>query len=172
MKRVLVIAGILAGIGALAWYLKHQANLLMQYCFNFTGAKIINFSRERITIEVKLQIKNKSDLDITISGYDFDVFLNGAYATHVSSNKQTKVAKRSFSTLALLIDIEPKKNKDLANWDFLARLLLDVNNIKVKIKGTVSATALGINATDVPVDLEMKIKEMMPDKQNPSPPCK
>jgi LEA14-like dessication related protein len=172
MKRVLVIAGVLAGIGALAWYLHNQANLLMQYCFNFTGYKMINLSRDRITIQLSLQIKNKSDLEITLTGYNFEVFLNGAYATTISNSKVQKIGANSFSTVNLTIDVEPQKNKSLANWDFLSRLLLDVNNIKVRIKGAISASALGISAKDVGVNLEMKLKEMLPDKTNPSPPCK
>lgn len=172
MKRVLIIAGIIAGIGGLAWYLHRQANLLMQYCFNFTGYKILELNRDIISIEVKLQMKNKSDLEVTISGYEFDVYLNGAYVTKVSSNKMQKVAKRDFSTIVLKIDVEPRKNKELANWDTLSRILLDFKNTRVKIKGSVSATALGISAKDIPVSLEMKLKEMLPDKQNPSPPCK
>lgn len=172
MKKVLIIAGILGGLGALAWYLHRQANLLMQYCFNFTGYKIINLNRDRITIDLQLQMRNKSDLEITISGYQFEVFLNGAYVTKVSSNKIQKIAKNSFSTIILTLDVEPRKNKQLANWDVLSRILLDFKNTKVRIKGDVSATALGISAKDLNVDLEMKLKEMLPDKQNPSPPCK
>lgn len=172
MKRVLIFAGIIGIVGGLAWYLHRQANLLMQYCFNFTGYQIIELNRSKIQIEVKLQIKNRSDLDITIQGYEFDVYLNGAYVSKINSKKNQKVAKNSFSILSLLINVEPAKNKDLANWDFLSRLLLDYKNIKVKIKGSVSATALGISAKDVPVDLEMKLKEMLPDNSKPSEPCK
>lgn len=171
MKKVIIIAGIL-GVGALAWYLYHQANLLMQYCFNFTGYKIVTLNRERITLEVKLEIKNNSNFEVNINSYNFQVFMNGAYVTNVSSKKVQPIAKKSFSTLTLLIDVEPKKNKDLANWDYLSLLLLDVNNIKLKIAGTVSASALGISAENVKVNLEMKLKEMLPDSKNPSPPCK
>lgn len=172
MKKALIIGGILIGVGALAWYIKRQANLLKDFCFNFVGYKIINLNRDRITIELKLDIKNKSDIDVTINGYNFDIFMNGAYVSKVLSKKVQKIAKHGFSILNLTVDIEPKKNKSLANWDFLSRVLLDVNNIKVKIKGDLSATALGINAKNVPVDLEMKLKEMLPDSKNPSPPCK
>lgn len=172
MKRVLIIAGVLAGIGGLAWYFYNQANLLMKYCFNFTGYKIITLSRDRITIEVRLQIKNKSDIDITLTGYKFEVFLNSAYASTIEQKKTQIIKANSFSELSLKIDVEPSKNKQLANWDFLSRLLLDVNNIRVRIKGAVSASALGISAKDVGVNLEMKLKEMLPDKANPTPPCK
>lgn len=172
MKKVLIIAGII-GVGALAWYLHRQANLLMQYCFNFTGYKIITLNRDRITIEIELQVRNKSDLDITISGYNFEVFLNGAYVTQIGSQKPQKIAKNSFSTLVLVIDVEPRKNKQLANWDTLSRILLDFKNTRVRIKGSISATALGISAKDINVDVESKLKEMMPaKKQAPSEPCK
>lgn len=172
MKKALIFVGIAAAIGTLAWYLHRQANLLLQYCFNFVEYKIHTLNRERITIEVGLQIKNKSDLDITIHSYDFKVFVNGAYATKVSSKKPSLLGKNGFTILSLLIDIEPKKTKDLANWDFLSRVLLDVKNIKIKIDGSLSASALGISAKNVPLTLEMKLKDMLPDSKNPSPPCK
>lgn len=172
MKKVLIVAGILAGIGGLAWYLHYQANLLMKYCFNFVGYKIHKLNRERITLEVQMQIKNQSNFDLTINSYDFNVYMNGAYVTKVSSKKSQLIKAKGFSVLSLMIDIEPKKSKELANWDFLSRILLDVNNIKLKINGSLSATAIGVSAKDIPVNVEMRLKEMIPDKTKPSEPCK
>jgi len=171
MKKVLIISGILVGIGALAWYLKRQANLLMEYCFNMVGYNITTLTRDRITIELKLQIKNKSDLEVTVNSYDFSAYLNGAYVTKIRSNKPQKIAPKGFSVLYLLIDVEPRKNKDLSNWAFLSQILFDVANIKVKIAGGVSVSALGISPGVIPVDVEMKLKQMLPDSKNPSPPC-
>jgi LEA14-like dessication related protein len=171
MKKVLIISGILVGIGALAWYLKRQANLLMEYCFNFVGYKITTMTRDRITIELQLQIKNKSDLEVTINSYDFSAYLNGAYITKVRSKTPQKIAPKGFSVLSLLIDVEPRKNKDLANWAFLSRILFDINNITVKISGGVNVSALGISPGVIPVNVEMKLKQMVPDSKNPSPPC-
>lgn len=172
MKKALIIGGVVIGLGALAWYIYRQANLLLNFCFNFVGYKIHTLNRDKISIELKLSIKNRSGLDVTIDSYNFDVFMNGAFVTKIRSNKNQVIAKHSFSVLSLMVDVEPKKNKDLANWDFLSRVLFDVNNIKFKITGTVSAKALGISASNVPVDIEMKLKEMLPDSKNPSPPCK
>jgi len=172
MKKALIITGILVGIGTLAWYLKHQANLLMQYCLSFVGYRIHTLNRDRITIEIALKIENKSNFDIAIDSYNFNVFLNGAYVTKISSNKIQNINKKGFSIFSLMIDIEPKKNKDLANWDFLSLILLDVNNIKLKVNGTVSVSSLGISAKAMPIALEMKLKDMKQNNKKDASNCK
>lgn len=171
MKKILIIAGLL--IGSASVYSYYQYNQLMKYCLSFVGYKIKNLSFSRIVIELNFRIKNNSDIDIKVTSFDFDIFMNGIYATKVKSSTEQKIKSRSFSNISLLIDIEPQKNKALASWSFLSKALSDIGGIKVKASGTITVKALGVEAKDQPVSIEMPLRDMLPDnKQKSNQPCK
>lgn len=178
MKKIAVLAGVLA-LAYGAYYVFSQYKKLTNICFTFGGFEISKINRERITITVKLNVKNQSDIAIKLNSYDLSVYLNGAYAakivsTNPISNKPLvldTIAPNKISVLSLVIDVEPKKNAALANLDFISKILLDVNNIKIKIAGNLSVNVAGVGLKSFPLTIESKLKEMMPNKAIPSQPC-
>ncbi len=171
MKKTLIFAGVVALVGFGIWYAADQYKKLTDVCFNFDGYDIQKINRERITILVKLKLKNKSDLAITLTSYDFNIFMNGAAVSRIRSNKAQLIKSNSFTVLSLLIDVEPKNVKSLANWDFISQILLDVNNVKIKIQGTIGAHVSGIGVKSLPISVESKLKDMRPDPNVKSEPC-
>lgn len=169
MKKPLIIAALLIGAGSL--YANQQYKLLMNYGINYVGYKILKLSISRIIIEVKFKIKNRSDIDVLVTSFDFNIFLNGVYATKVKSSKQQIIKAKGFSTITLLVDVEPTKNKELSKWSFLQKALSDIRGIKVKTSGTISAKALGVSVKNQQLDIEMPLRDMLPDNKNPSPTC-
>ncbi len=166
-------------LGFGAYYIYSQYKKLTNICFTFAGFEISKINRERITITIKLNVKNQSDIAIKLNSYDLSAYLNGAYVAKITSinpisNKPMvldTIAPNKFSVLSLVIDVEPKKSKALANWDFISKILLDVNNIKIKIAGNLSVNVSGIGVKSFPVTIESKLKDMKPDKSVPSQPC-
>jgi hypothetical protein len=179
MKKIAIFAGILAlGLGAMYFY--GQYKKLTNICFTFAGFEISKINRERITLTIKLNVKNQSNIGIKLSSYDFNVYMNEAYvAKIVSVNPITGkpieldfIAPNKFSVLSLILDVEPKKNKALANWDFISKILLDVNNIKIKIVGNMAVNVGNTGIRKFPLTIgPVALKEMMPDKSIPSQPC-
>ena len=171
MKKILIIAGLL--IGGTSIYSYYQYNQLMKYCLSFVGYKVKQLSLKRIVIELNFRIKNNSDIDIKLTSFDFEICLNGIYATRINSSKDQIIKSRSFSTINLLVDVQPQKNKALASWSFLQKALSDIGGIKVKAEGKITVKAIGIEAKDQPVSIEMPLRDMLPDnKQKSNKPCK
>lgn len=163
MKKLLILATILIGTGAAYSY--DQAKKLMGYGLKYVGYKKIKLSFTRIIFEVKFQIQNKSAIDISVTSFDFNVYLNGIYATRVTSSKKQIIKANSFSTISLLVDIEPQKNKQFADLNFLSQALTNIGGIKVKTEGKISLKALGISVKDQPVSIEMPLRDMLPEKK-------
>lgn len=178
MKKIVVLASVIA-LGFGAYYLYSQYTKLTNICFSFAGFEISKINRERITITVKLNVKNQSDIAVKLNSYDLTAYMNGAYVAKITSinpisNKPMvldTIAPNKTSVLSLIIDIEPKKSKALANWDFVSKILLDVNNVNIKITGNMSVTVAGLGVKQFPLTIESKLKEMLPNKQVPSQPC-
>lgn len=169
MKKLLILLGIAAAGTAAFSY--HQYNLLMDYCLSFVNYNVKKISIKRIIIELTFQIKNKSDIDITVTSFDFNIYLNGIYATKIKSSAKQIIKANSSSKISLLVDIEPLKNKQLASWNFLQKALSDTGGIKVKTEGVISLKAIGATLKDQPVNIEMPLRDMLPDKNKPSQPC-
>lgn len=166
MKKLILLTLLVFGTGAAYSY--NQAKLLMGYGLKYVGYKKIKLSFTRIIFELSFQIKNKSAIDITVTSFDFNIYLNGIYATRITSTKQQIIKANSFSIIKLLIDIEPQKNKEFAKWNFLQKALSDIGGIKVKTSGVISLKALGVSVKNQQVSVEMPLRDMLPDKNKPS----
>jgi len=164
MKKLLLIG--LAIAGTVSAYSYHQYKLLMDYCLSFAGYNVKKLSVKRIIIELTFQIKNKSDIDIKVTSFDFNIYLNGIYATRIKSSKEQIIKANGSSIISLLVDIEPQKNKQLANWNFLSKAISDIGGIKVKTAGVISLKAFGASLKNQPVEIEMPLRDMLPDSNS------
>lgn len=164
MKKLLILLGLAVAGGAAYSY--RQAKLLMDYSVGYVNYKIISKTIKRITIQLKLKIENKSDIKIIVTGFDFNIYLNGIYTTRVKSSEEQVISANDFSIITLLVDVEPLKNKKLASWNFLQKALSDILGIKIKTEGTLSIKAFGVSVKDQPLTIEMPLRDMIPDKKN------
>ena len=77
MKKLLLFLG----VGGLAYgvynFYAKQVELLNYLSYKIVGIKIINTTVENIDLEVLLEIQNNSEINLTITDYYFDVFING-----------------------------------------------------------------------------------------------
>ena len=158
MKKVLITAGLLLTAGFLTAHFVRQAKLLKQTCFNFGGYKINTLNKDKINLEIYLNILNRSDISVTLKSYSFNVYLNNTKVSTLVSNTPQYVDRNGFAPLKLEIDIIPK---DILNFNLLSNLLLDFNNAMVKIQGTVSINAAGIPKS-IPVLINRKLRDMVP----------
>ncbi len=176
MKKVLLITGIVGVVGFLTWHFYNQYKLLKKTCINFAGYVIHALSIDRIAIEIKLLVRNKSDIAITLQKYDFKIYINGTYVSSLKSKpapanmpEATRLAlgyapqtieRGAQSPLNLMVDIDPK---NAVSTVFTSGLLLNYNQAVVKIEGEISVNVGGLALESYPVKLEKKLKDMMPD---------
>ncbi len=111
-----------------------------------------------------MDFKNKSDFDLIVSGYSFDIQVNGSSVATVKHLSQQLVKSNDFSVLNLDIEFNPidvfKDNKGK-----LVRFAVDIatnkKNIVFKIIGVISGGALGVTAKDIPVEMTLTLAEIM-----------
>lgn len=184
MKRVIILGLFLSGFALLAMGgigLYHQYNLLMDYCFNPVGYKIISLSHEKFTFEVDLQIKNKSSIDVSITGYDFNISVDGQPATRVKSKTDSvtggpmnqKLSANDFSILTMVVEFDPRKVfTAIGNITEITKIIAHPETMMIGFNGKVSIEVEGISVKDYNYIDQYSLKDMIPDKNNPSPPCK
>ncbi len=182
-RAVYIVFGfaILAPLLFMGFSIYNQYNKAMDFCFNTVGWRPVTFSRRRMAFEVDLEIKNKSDLDVDITDYDLDVYIDGNYAVKVKSpvDKQTgkpksqKLPPRGFGTITMLIDFNPDEVfKSVNKMDVITGIIFDPASVKIRFKGVFSVKVSGLGIDNFPYDGQYTLKDMIPDSENPSPPCK
>ena len=99
--------------------------------FLFSGET--EFNKQRIILKLNYEIKNKGAFDITIRGYDFDIYGDGQYLAKAYSNQEVRIAP--FSVTELPIEV-------VINFRTVAKSLGDIisvaqswKNIFIEMKG-------------------------------------
>lgn len=159
MKKLLVITGIFGVGGFLAWHFTNQYKLLKNTCFTFGGFVINSLSKNGVSMAIKLNLRNRSDLSFALKGYNFNIYINNTLVTTAYSNATQVIERDSFAPLELLIDINPKT---FVKPGFLTSFILNYGQAMVKIEGSVSINAAGVPVNKVPVKIESKLMDMMP----------
>ena len=167
MKKAIIGLSVLA-VGALAYYiyyLKTQATLIGQYCFNFISHNVVKLGLNETVVDLYLEVKNKSVIDVIITSYDFNVSINGHPISRLVSNQPQSLKGLGKSVITLRVAFSPKVviktafSKDI----LLSALSLDKSKLIIGVDGVVSIK--GVNAIsfdNLPVSFDMPLSEMMP----------
>jgi len=77
MKKIFM----LLGIGGVAYgiynFYEKQVQLLNYLTYKIVGIKLLESNLQNINLEVLLEIQNDSEINLTITDYNFNVFVNG-----------------------------------------------------------------------------------------------
>ncbi len=172
MKTGLIIAaGALTTAVAIygIWHFGSQYKLLKETCFSFDGYEPLALNKDHIKIEISLKVRNRSEIELDIRGYEFDISINNYKVSKVFSKAPIKIKKQGFTTLKLIVDVNPKS---VGNLNFLSGLLLNYQESVVKIKGSLTVKTGGILAKHIPITAESKLRDMIPQPGAPEKtPC-
>lgn len=126
--------------GAGAFYLYANYKALDDFDFEVTDVKIKGGS-DKLTIKVIVKIKNPTDFNLKVYGYDFKLSLDGVYVGNVKSDETTSIAKNSESEIEVPFEVY-KKDFDLSHITDLIKLITKAvksEKIKATINGSVTA---------------------------------
>ena len=102
---------------------------------------------------------NRSDIDVVIDSYDFNVKVNTTPVSRIASSAPVNLRGRAKTVLPLKVDFSPREVLgqaiNLANITAIAR-----GDLKITIDGVVSVSHAGIKATNIPVKISKRLKDM------------
>lgn len=163
-----IIGTILLLAAGLTWHFTNQLSLLKKTCFGFNGYIIKELNKNKIVIELRIKLRNQSDIAFELKAYNFNVYINNTKVTTVTSTQPQTIDRNSAAQINLLVDVVPG---NILNPNFLSGFLLNYQNANIKIQGTASINAGGINKSNIPVLIESKLKDMLPTTGGVSEPC-
>ena len=159
----LASSGVYAGIGV---------NLLLQVCYSITKYRITGIDSKYIHIDFMMQVFNPSKLNVGITGYNIDVYLNDTKVSNLSSAKPKTLEGEKPSTLTLPIKIDYLNVFEKVKSQSVVNLFLNKKFDKIifTFKGNFKGSLLKI---PISKDIELKytLKEIQDIMNEPSTPC-
>jgi len=141
-------------------YLVKQSNLLRETCFKPAGFVPNKLTLNEADINLKLKMKNKSDIDYYLKQQLYNVFINDKFVGSVKNNNKLYIAQNKTSDVWLNIKFNPLQVANLS-WDTLKELLTTGGDAKIQLKGNAKVVvASGLFAFDYPVDETFSLKEL------------
>ncbi len=171
-KGLIIVLSILGLASAGAIYLWNQTKKLADFCFDFSGYKITNVTLLNMAVDVYLSIKNKSNLDVIIKGYDLDVYVNGNFISKVTNTNEQQLPANTKQNFTVSVNFNPTTLlKGSLTKDNILNALIDRSKVVFEFKGVLSASFAGVNVSSFPIAIKSSLADMIPDPNKPSTKC-
>jgi LEA14-like dessication related protein len=133
LKKVLIVSGIVGALAGFSYFIYRQMMKAINYKISSQGVKVLSRDKENIKLLVKMGITNPSDLTLTLTEQEYDIYLNGIYITRLKSVVPQVIYENSTSTLELTVDINYKdilSKMNVASGTTISEKLAMVANLK------------------------------------------
>jgi LEA14-like dessication related protein len=159
LKKYLLIGGITAAVIGTALYYRRQFSVFYNFKYKVTSLQTISKSKDLLKLRATIEIDNPSQLQFTLSSYNFDVLLNRTNRVGKISNSDVNqtLMRNGKSYITFDIDI---LLKDI-NWVSTGiDLLLGGKNSLLTLNGNLVVKS-GILFFRVPLDLSYSFKYIL-----------
>jgi len=165
-KKGIILLGVLAGIGAIGygmyiWFNK-QIEGAMNYCYKFSKINIISLKKERIAFTLNVKVKQNSDIRLTLTGYEFDVLINGRKIIKLSEDREIEILPKAVSNFTTTVDFNPSNMFNIADLISLVYYgTMERDKFIIEIVGKLNVKANFLEIKDLPMNIKMTLAEIM-----------
>ena len=174
-KNIIAIVALI--IISVSIYMYVQYTKALKYCWKINAGltKIFSMGIKMVKMDLALDFKNSSDIDLSVYGYTFDISLNGIKVATVKNTDKQLIKANSFSVFNLGIEFSPEqafKDNKTKLVELSSAFLANKKNILFSISGEVTAGILGMKVEKVPVSMNLSLAELLAPSVNQQQKCK
>ena len=159
MKKALLYIGGLSLLGfGIYKYFKNQKDLLLKFSWKIQGFRIRKFSKDELTIDLKILFTSVSDIEAKIEKLYFDLLLDGKNVGYISENNTFIIPAKGSATIPLTISINPRGL--LNNIIELTLGVVRNKDIVFSLVGFAKVKS-GFFYTTLPIKYETSVKEYL-----------
>jgi LEA14-like dessication related protein len=154
-KITLAIAGGVALLVALGYYLKKNAMKLMEMTYRFQNFKLKRATLSNVEVTSEVVLTNPSQLAFTITGYDVNVQFQGVNVVRIQrSESSILVPSNSSVTIPFDVQFDPRQVGSSLLPLFLDVFVNKTSSEKFKLRyiGTISAKYGVVGISNIPID--------------------
>lgn len=152
-RTIIIISGVAVLLSVAGIMLYRQYKKLLNYCYKVKSFKILSIEKYKFHFKIGLMVRNNSDINIQVSGYDFKLYLCDNYVADLKSNVQQVLNKKSSSMIEIEASFNPTRVLDASKITTLVMYAVtDKSKFKIQLKGSVNVKTGIISLTGLPVD--------------------
>lgn len=151
---------VVGGVILLAAYAYRQYNLLINASKKIVKATIHKFTFSEIDITVYIELFNKGDFSVDVTGQDYNVYVNDKFVSNITSADAVHIKGNGTTILPLRITFNPQQILSAAILN-IGSIMNDKSKVIISVKGKLSASAGLIKLNNLPLDFSMSLAEIM-----------
>ncbi len=156
-----LFTGLVALIGVAFYNVSKNISLLKSAVVKLADIRFKMSKPDLWVVDFIFSFQNKSNIDIEVTGYNFDFMVDGVMIGKVISGTQQYIAANSISPLEVVAAFNPKQVwKSFIDPKFL-QTLFDYKNIGISLKGYVSAKHKALTIQNIPVNYSLKLGDYL-----------
>lgn len=151
-KKYLVIGGVVAALGGVAWYASNQIKLIDKLKYSVTGYDIVSISPNGARVDLKIGIENTGLLKLKVKQLKLNVFAENKFIATAYSDKVMSINPNQTEETSIQILLNPKILIQNLGSILMNTSISTVSgggidawkNINLKIDGSISISKGGI----------------------------
>lgn len=154
-KITLAIAGAVAILVGLGYYLKKNVLKLMEMTYRFQNFKLKRATLSNVEVTSEVVLTNPSQLAFTITGYDINVQFQGVNVVRLQrSDSNIPIPSNSSVTIPFDVQFDPRQVGSSLLPLFLDVFVNKTSSEKFKLRyiGTISAKYGVVGISNIPID--------------------
>lgn len=154
-KITLAIAGAVAILVGLGYYLKKNAMKLLEMTYRFQNFKLKKATLSNVEVTSEVVLTNPSQLAFTITGYDINVQFQGVNVVRLQrSDSNIPIPSNSSVTIPFDVQFDPRQVGSSLLPLFLDVFVNKTSSEKFKLRyiGTISAKYGVVGLSNIPID--------------------
>jgi LEA14-like dessication related protein len=155
---LLLTGGMAATYGYM--YLSKQAELLKSTGIKYSGGRVIKLGLSNIQLLLRIELENKSDTNLVISGQDYIVYFAGKKVAVLASSVETYFPSMSKAYMEFNVSFNPVQILQIGVAN-IAAFLTDKSKIKIRTVGKVSVRTGILFYNSIPVDIESSLADFL-----------
>jgi len=148
--RTAAIVGGVGLIGAAVYaYFKRQYDLLTQFEWKLIDLKFDSVAPNQLKGRLTFRFENKSDIEITISNFYLDMYLNGEYIGWLEDTREFVIPSKGYNDIEFGFSVNPQ---------LIAKNVLSIVSFATRLKDAVFSFDGAVTAKSGFVKASVKLK--------------
>jgi len=153
------IAGLIGAVSLTGAYMYLQFKKVMSYTLNFVGIRDVKMTPQDISMNFVYEYENKSNIDVTLSEQQYEIYINGVYYTSLLNKAEVVLYGGRKNLIAVNLTLVYKDVASKLQTNYLSLVALPQNvKILVKMKWKVR---YGILKVPISYPYEVTLKEII-----------